>query len=84
MAIDCTIKTVSATTITSLGQNLKNVTVTNLSTANSVLFGDWGLTTSFYGVKLAPGQTVHLGTLPGILCALAITADTQISLLFNQ
>jgi hypothetical protein len=62
----------------------QNVTVTNLSTASSVLFGDWGLTTSFYGVKLAPGQSVHLGTLPGVLCALATTADTEISLLFNK
>ena len=83
MAIDCSIITVSPTTVTSLGQNLKDVTVTNLSSTRSIYFGDWALTTSFFGVKLLPGASVFLGTHPGVLCAISEVDNAQLSVLFH-
>lgn len=83
-SLDSKIITVTSSSITSLGQNLKSVTVTNLDSTNTIYFGDWALTTSFYGVRLLPGASVHLGNPAGVLCALASAGSPQLSMLFNN
>ena len=64
MAMNMDQISIPANTVTLVAGNVRQLTVTNTSTTSTIYLGEYGVSTTAYGVALAPGASVHIGDLP--------------------